>query len=93
MDTTIAILPSRDPDRRLRVSLQSGKGPGGLQLIDESFSSDVGWYAQSSVHVAPEQVAALRTLLGTHVGSEKQKTDGQLAAASDKPVLSIVRAG
>lgn len=93
MDTTIAVFPSHEVDRRLRVSLQSGDAPGGLQLIDESFSSHVGWYAQSSVSLAPEQVAALRALLGTHGGNGKQRTDGQLAAVSGKPVLSIVRAG
>lgn len=89
MNPTIAVLDAKTADRRIRVCLM-GAG-GGLQLISESFSADVGWYVQSSVDLEPEQLAALRGVLGTAAG----KRSGQAGDAKQTSPqrLSIYRAG
>ncbi len=88
MNPTIALIESAQSDKRIRVSLKSTGG--GLQLLSESFSADVGWYVQSSMDLEPEQVAALRGLLGAHTGKGKSGGDTRMAPP---PSLTIHRAG
>ena len=40
-----------------------------MELRQQSFSKGIGWFTQSTVHLEPGQVAALRNALGTSSNS------------------------
>ncbi len=71
-EVTIATLDGGSPDRRICVTLSASLQDEGtaLRLRHESFSPDVGWFAQSVIDLSPDQVAQLRAALG-HVSPSK----------------------
>ena len=63
-EVTLAVLPGDCEDRRVRVCLKSGSAAAGLRLVNESYSSAVGWFEQSHTDLSPDQIRALRSVLG-----------------------------
>jgi hypothetical protein len=104
-DTTIAILPGDQEDRRLRLNMVSNSPCGAtLRLVEETYCSAVGWFAQGQVELSPSQVNALRAVLGTpQCGGKKQALRGSQAGVRNagsgsgqvapQMLLSIHRAG
>jgi len=45
--------------------VKAADGTSRMELRQQSFSKSVGWFTQSTVHLEPGQVAALRNALGT----------------------------
>jgi hypothetical protein len=65
-ETILSILPGSDEQHRVVVALRHDEmGNSQMQLRQESWSQAVGWFAQSVVALAPDQIAALRGVLGT----------------------------
>lgn len=65
METVLTSLPSAtDTERLLLVLVQPADAPSRVELRQQSFSSTLGWFTQSTVHLEPGQVAALRQALG-----------------------------
>jgi hypothetical protein len=103
-ETTIAVLPADREDRRLRVVLLAGEQADGsrLRLSDETYSEDVGWFAQGHIDLSPEQIRGLRAALGAAEPRGGQRT-ARLRASQFEPateaeergavLLSLVRAG
>ena len=68
-ETVLGVLPGVCPSSRTAVVLsRSLCGHASLRLQTESFSDDMGWYAQGSVELTAEQLADLRPLLGLAAG-------------------------
>src|SRR5262245_3894923 len=64
-ETVLTTLPSSDVERLLVVLVQSPEHGSRMELRQQSFSKGIGWFTQSTVHLEPSQVAALRNALGT----------------------------
>ena len=65
-ETLLGVLPGATADRRTAVTRRTGLcGAESVRLSDESFSPAVGWYSQSSVELAADQLAGLKALLAT----------------------------
>lgn len=99
--TTIAVLPADRDDRRLRLVMLAGGSADGarLRLTDETFSEDVGWFAQGHIDLSPSQIRDLRAALGaTETGRCKQprrprRSDFRRDETGEAVLLSLVRAG
>src|SRR5687768_6283648 len=59
-------------------------GSGGLELVEYSWGSGIGWYVQKHVRLDAGQVEALRAILGTAAAP---------APAPKRPLLPVVRDG
>ena len=69
METVLTTLPSAsETERLLLVLVQSADAGSRIELRQQSFSNSIGWFTQSTVHMEPGQVAALRSALGMTVG-------------------------
>ena len=65
METVVSTLPaSSDTERLLLVLVQSPDSGSRIELRQQSFSASIGWFTQSTVHLEPGQVGALRNALG-----------------------------
>jgi hypothetical protein len=65
VETVLSSLPaSSDSERLLLVLVQSADAGSRIELRQQSFSKSIGWFTQSTVHLEPGQVAALRNALG-----------------------------
>jgi hypothetical protein len=64
-ETVLTTLPSSDVERLLVVLIQSPEHGSRMELRQQSFSKGIGWFTQSTVHLEPSQVAALRNALGS----------------------------
>ncbi len=64
-ETVLSVLEGHDDQHRVVVALrQFMAGASQMVLRHESWSEDVGWFAQSTVHLSPDQVGGLRSALG-----------------------------
>ena len=100
---TIAVLPADRDDRRLRLVMLAGGGPDGarLRLTDETFSEDVGWFAQGHIDLSPSQIRDLRAALGApepfgKLHAPRATLQRPQPSGSEQPqtvLLSFVRAG
>jgi hypothetical protein len=63
VETVLTSIPASDSERLLLVLLQSSTGSR-MELRQQSFSTSIGWFTQSTVTLEPNQVAALRNALG-----------------------------
>ena len=71
METVLTTLPSStDTERLLLVLVQSADAGSRVELRQQSFSKSIGWFTQSTVHMEPGQVAALRSALGLTTGGK-----------------------
>jgi hypothetical protein len=67
-ETVLTAIPASDVERLLLVLVQSPEKGSRMELRQQSFSAGIGWFTQSTVHLEPSQVAALRSALGTSGG-------------------------
>ena len=64
-ETVLSILEGHDDQHRVVVALRRFMvGSSQMVLRHESWSEDVGWFAQSTVELSVDQVASLRAALG-----------------------------
>ena len=64
-ETVLSTLPASETERLLVVLVQGTDQTSRMELRQQSFSKGIGWFTQSTVHLEPGQVAALRNSLGT----------------------------
>jgi hypothetical protein len=65
VETVLTTLPSStETERLLLVLVQPAEAASRVELRQQSFSGTIGWFTQSTVHLEPGQVAALRNALG-----------------------------
>jgi hypothetical protein len=65
VETVLTTLPaSSETERLLLVLVQSADAASRVEIRQQSFSKTIGWFTQSTVHLEPGQVAALRNALG-----------------------------
>ena len=63
-ETILNVFPSNDQRHRLVIVVEQETDESSrLVLRQESFSDDVGWFAQSRVAIEPEQIAGLKMSL------------------------------
>jgi hypothetical protein len=64
-ETVLTAIPASDVERLLVVLVHLPDKSSRMELRQQSFSKGIGWFTQSTVHLEPGQVAALRNALGT----------------------------
>ena len=64
-ETILSTLPASETERLVVVLVQAADHSSRMELRQQSFSKGIGWFTQSTVHLEPGQVAALRNALGT----------------------------
>ena len=94
LETPLSTIPASETERLLVVLVQSPDCGSRLELRQQSFSSGIGWFTQSSIQLEPGQVAALRNALG-HSGGQRPaqplpREFSKIAAAAWEP--KVVRA-
>jgi hypothetical protein len=67
-ETVLSTLPASETERLVVVLVQATDQGSRMELRQQSFSKGIGWFTQSTVHLEPGQVAALRNALGTGSG-------------------------
>jgi len=71
VETVLTSLPSvSETERLLLLLVQSADAGSRIELRQQSFSNSIGWFTQSTVHMEPGQVAALRSALGMTTGGK-----------------------
>jgi hypothetical protein len=65
IETVLSTLPASETERLVVVLVQAADQSSRMELRQQSFSKGIGWFTQSTVHLEPGQVAALRNALGT----------------------------
>jgi len=68
LETVLTTIPAAEAERLLVVLVQSAEHGSQIELRQQSFSTGIGWFTQSTVKLEPGQVAALRNALGTNLG-------------------------
>jgi hypothetical protein len=65
-ETIQSTLPAASDTERLLVVLVQIPGEGSrMELRQQSYANNLGWFTQSSIALEPSQVAALKNTLGT----------------------------
>lgn len=77
-ETILSTLPATEAERLVVVLVQGADAGSGvhssrMELRQQSFSNGIGWFTQSTVHLEPGQVAALRNALGTGSGQASRE--------------------
>jgi len=67
-ETVLTAIPASDVERLLVVLVQSNDHGSRMELRQQSFSTGIGWFTQSTVQLDPGQVASLRNALGNAGG-------------------------
>ena len=62
-ELVLAVLPGATQRERLLMVMSATPGAA-LALVQQSWSETTGWFNQTSIELAPEQVAQLRASLG-----------------------------
>lgn len=68
IETVLTAIPASDVERLLVVLVATPDHGSRMELRQQSFSTGIGWFTQSTVQLEPEQVAALRNALGNAGG-------------------------
>src|SRR5437764_10032772 len=69
-ETVLTTIPASEAERLLVVLVQSAEQGSQIELRQQSFSTGIGWFTQSTVQLEPGQVAALRNALGNAGGHQ-----------------------
>lgn len=73
-ETLLNVFPTDDDCRRLVVAIQRcDAGADRLVLRQETFSQDVGWFAQSCIAIEPEQLPGLKMALTSNTARKLQR--------------------
>ncbi|XZE43495.1 hypothetical protein SH467x_003059 [Pirellulaceae bacterium SH467] len=85
----VAVLPGADPCERIVIALDSSAEPKPISVRSESFSSDVGWFAQSELRLSRSEMAGLRNVLGVPVAKACHFAVDQIEEArmDDEPMV------
>lgn len=70
-ETLLTTIPSSEVERLTVVLVKTTDGKSRMELRQQSFSNGIGWFTQSTVHLEPTQVAALRNALGTSTATQR----------------------
>ena len=74
VETVLTTIPSASETERLVLVLVHLPEAGNrVELRQQSFSTGIGWFTQSTVHMEPGQVAALRNALGLTGGPTRAR--------------------
>ena len=73
-ETLLTAIPGLSDEDRLLLVLCQEAGGNYIELRQQSWGIGVGWFTQSSVKLAPHQVAELRSSLGISAGSARRAT-------------------
>ena len=73
IETVLTAIPASDVERLLVVLVQTPDHGSRMELRQQSFSTGIGWFTQSTVQLEPEQVAALRNALGNAGGHTQSR--------------------
>ncbi|MEZ6087845.1 MAG: hypothetical protein R3C05_07450 [Pirellulaceae bacterium] len=86
-EVILNVVPSQDENHRLVIAiLKCDRSADRLVLRQETFSSDIGWFTQSTLPIEPEQLAGLTmTLTGGAVRNvrETQRSQPQSVASTE----------
>lgn len=92
---TIISVVSTCPERRVVVALIDDNDRP-IVLRTESFSADVGWFAQQTLHLTRSELQGLKSVLGVHVhracGAALQALESNDANSDSPRVLSFEKA-
>lgn len=69
-ETVLTAIPASDVERLLVVLVQTSDHGSRMELRQQSFSTGIGWFTQSTVQLEPGQVAALRNALDNNAGAQ-----------------------
>ncbi len=65
VETTLTSLPAAVENERILVVLVQNPGEGShVEMRQQSYGEGIGWFTQSTIHLEPGQVAALKNALG-----------------------------
>jgi len=89
IETVLTAIPASEVERLLVVLVQTPDHASRMELRQQSFSTGIGWFTQSTVQLEPSQVAALRNALGNAGGqgstNRLPSEFGKLAPAAWQP--------
>ena len=96
-ETVLSVIPGSSDEERLVLAMGSGcDGHSGIVLRQESWSRDVGWFEQSRIAIEPNQLASIKSVLGTSCGGRHvcpRSTDEELPPRDVIPFDAASRAG
>ncbi|XZE54036.1 hypothetical protein SH139x_005821 [Planctomycetaceae bacterium SH139] len=82
-ECVIAVIPDASGTQRVVFASRSGHESLPIVLRQETYSRDVGWFAQSQIELTREQMVLLRSGMGGALSSPCQQT--MLSAAQETP--------
>ncbi|MCU0718232.1 MAG: hypothetical protein MUC83_00895 [Pirellula sp.] len=88
----IAVVPGKDSSARLVLVLEANDRDRPIILRSESFSPDVGWFAQSSLRLTRMELSGLRNVLGIPQSkgcSDSSKIISDSSNSEDPRIFSI----
>lgn len=93
-ETVLTTIPGKDDDQRVLAVLVHETGQASrIELRQQSWGEGLGWFTQSTVQLAPHQVAHLRAALGTSSPPAASRLPAEFARVPDgQHELRVVRA-
>ena len=90
-ETILSVLESDTPGKRVVVVMrQFALGGSDLVLRHESWSEDIGWFVQSCVELAGDQIGELRSVLGVvPAGRPRQRRFAESASGDDRSATCL----
>lgn len=88
----VAVVAGRDSSERLVLVLEANDKDRPIVLRSESFSPDVGWFAQTSLRLSRTELNGLRNVLGIPQSkgcSDSAKFISDSSSSDDPRILSI----
>ena len=72
-EVILAVLPGARDDEQVEIALCQSAAEGSiLEMRQITWGEGVGWFTQSRVRMAPQQIADFRAVLGTGAARPKQ---------------------
>jgi hypothetical protein len=93
-EVALTTIPGNDEDQRvLAVLVHEPGGTSRIELRQQSWGEGLGWFTQSTVELAPHQVAHLRAALGSSGPAAAPRLPAEFARVPDgQHELRVVRA-
>ena len=86
----VAIVPGTSENERLVFATRRSVDGKPIQLRRESFSSDVGWFVQSTLEMTCEEMRFLRSAFGGQVSdSRARSSSNERPPHEEPPILSL----
>lgn len=91
-EIVLSTLPGmNERDRVLVVLVQTPASGSHVELRQQSFGEGIGWFTQSSISMEPQQVAELRSVLGTS-GASTSSLPRRFHKADVRPRFNVIHA-